>query len=232
MNPQMMAAVPTQNTRMPVSQIPGIGKKDALHLWSTYRFFTGSPVGQYNVFTVTQNSSGQGYASPAVLTARETSIITQGQVPLDQRWECLDIGVEILPGAGGLGVPVDQAVEAYNKIQLAFIRGQTQLIQLGPIALFPGGSGLSGVVALEADDQAAPFLVNNQSVGNGFPSVGARRQLRGRTIVLNPGDTWYMAFLVANADGAALNFGTTGDTPNSLDIRVSMWMLRDLGVTG
>lgn len=225
-----MQNVLTQNTRMPVSQVPGIGKKDLLYLWSTYRLFTGDPAGvNFTVFSVQQTVAGQGFARP--LTQRETSLQAQpGQVPLDQRWEAVDLGVEILPGAGGASVTTAQANDLYNKMQLVFNRAQTQAFQLGPISLFPGGSGLSGIGIASATVTAA----NVEAIGNGFPSIGARRQLRGgRTIMLNPGDTWNMSFVNANADGAAIDLGVNQqEAPNSVDLRVSMWMLRDLGLSG
>lgn len=219
--------IQTQNVRTPVSQVPGVGKKDALYLWSAYQFSTGTTIGQYNVFLVQQGLAGQGYTAP--LTSRETSVFTNpGQVPLDQRWECFDIGVEILPSpaATAQAVSIAQATELYSKLQLAFVRGQTQLIQLGPISLFPGGSGVNA--AVDAADAATAA-----NAGNGFPSIGARRHLGRRTLVLNPGDTWNMAFVVANAGSFALDLGTHGeDVPNTVDVRVSMWIYRDLGLTG
>lgn len=220
------AMIQTQNVRTPVSQVPGVGKKDALYLWSAYQFATGNSIGQYNVFLVQQGLAGQGYGAP--LTSRETSVVTNpGQVPLDQRWECFDIGVEILPapGSAAQAVSIAQATELYSKLQLAFVRGQTQLIQLGPISLFPGGSGVNA--AVDAADAGT-----TASAGNGFPSIGARRHLGRRTLVLNPGDTWNMAFVVANAGGFALDLGVTDETPNRVDVRVSMWIYRDLGLTG
>lgn len=220
-----MNLVPTQNVRTPVSQVPGVGKKDALYLWSAARFLVGATDG--TVIKIFQSAQGtqpaQGF--PA-LTSRETSITQNpGQVPLDQRWECFDIGVELL-GAGTATSPPQaatytsvlaaDAVAILDSLQLEFVRGQTQNIQLGPCTLYPGGAGLYGG-DMTTTDQA----------GNGFPSIGARRRL-GRSLVLNPGDTWYMQLRYTNADAIAL----TGQTNGFVDARVSMWMYRDLGLSG
>lgn len=209
-----------QNSRTPVSQLPGIGTLTSQYLWSTYRFEDGDTPGRYNVFVTQQGQVGQGFANS--LTSRETYLTTNpGQVPLNQKWECYDIGVEILPGASGAPVTVAQANQIYNKVGLAHVFGQTQVFEIGPVSLYPGGSGLTSAIdAADAGTSAAAF--------NGFPSVGARRQLRGRNIVLNPGDQWNMAFLIADADGNGLVLGE-GLT---VDVRVSLWMFRDLGFTG
>lgn len=214
--------IATQNQRTPVSQIPGYGKLDALYLWSTYRFADGDTPKQYRIFTTLQNDSGQGYASPLVLTARETSIVSNpGQVPLDQKWTCMDIGVEYLPGASGTGVTIAQANDLNNKLQLAFVRGATQVFEVGPCSLYPAGGGVTGVV--DAADANTASVANN-----GFPSAGARRQLKGRNVVLNPGDTFLWALIVANADDAPLVLGEGA----TVDVRVSFWMFRDLGMSG
>ena len=218
-----MNLVPTQNVRTPVSQVPGVGKKDALYLWSAARFLNGAVVGSaINIFVATQGvQPAQGF--PA-LTSRETSLTQNpGQVPLDQRWECFDIGVEFL-GAGTIAtgvvteatVTAARAAQLYSKLQLEFVRGQTQNIQLGPCGLYPAGAGVN------SGDQTTTETANN-----GFNSIGARRRL-GRSLVLNPGDTWYMKLVVQDADGIALALGTGGYA----DVRVSMWMYRDLGLSG
>lgn len=219
----MTQMIHTQNQRTPVSQVPGIGKKDAINLWSAYRFRTGDTPGQYNVFNVIQGAAGQGFATK--LTARETSILaTPGQVPLDQKWQCFDVGVDYIGGgtetdgewASTVPVTAAQAADLNDKLQLAFLRGGTQLVQMGPVAGFPGGGGVYGGDTTTTD-----------VAGNGFPSVGAKRAL-GRTLVLNPGDTWGMAFLVANADEQDLALGSNA----FVDVRVSFWMYRDLGLSG
>jgi hypothetical protein len=221
----MNLMVPTQNVRTPVSQVPGVGKKDALYLWSAARFLVGATDG--TVIKIFQNMQGAnpGQGFPA-LTSRETSITQNpGQMPLDQRWECFDLGVELV-GAGTATAPpqaasytsvlLADAVSILDSLQLEFVRGQTQNIQLGPCSLYPAGGGIFG------GDQTT----TNQAV-NGFPSIGARRRL-GRSLVLNPGDTWYMQLRFTNADAIAF----TGQTNGFIDVRVSMWMYRDLGLSG
>jgi len=212
--------IQTQNVRTPVSQVPGYGKLDALYLWSTYRFHDGDTPGSYKIFNLQQNAIGQGFTTP--LTARETSIVSNpGQVPLDQRWTCMDIGVDFLPGSTGAPVSLAQANDLANKLQLAFVRGATQVFEVGPCVLYPAGGGVTGVI--DAADAAASAIANN-----GFPSAGARRQLRGRNVVLNPGDVFQWAFIVANADDAPLVLGEGA----TVDVRASMWMFRDLGLSG
>jgi len=220
-----MNGIAIQNNRSPVSQVPGIGKKDALYLWSAYRFKTGDTMGKtYSLFNVIQGTqAGQGFATP--LTARETSIIsTPGSVPLDQKWECWDMAVDFIgggtltDGAFTSTVPVSaaQAAELVNKLQIVFIRGGTQVVQLGPASLYPSGGGVQG------GDMATTDVANN-----GFNSAGARRRL-GRNVKLNPGDTWTMAFLLAGTDDDDLALGTGA----FVDARLSFWMYRDLGLSG
>jgi hypothetical protein len=223
----MQMMVQTQNQRTPVSQVPGVGRKDCLYLWHSYRFVTGDPVGLYPIFNAIKGASGaNGFTGP--LTDRETSLVSNpGQVPLDQKWECFDLGVELIEGGTSTDgtivqapVSIAQAVEAYNVLQLVFIRGSTQSIPMGPISLYPGGSGLTSAVAAgDLGTAAAAF--------NGFQSIGARRRL-GRILTLNPGDTWTMALEIANSDKLAIALGTNG----KLDVRVSFWMNRDLGLSG
>jgi hypothetical protein len=225
----MQMMVPTQNVRTPVSQVPGVGKKDALYLWSAARFLSGATAGSFiNIFQASQGQQpAQGF--PA-LTSRETSLTQNpGQVPLDQRWECFDLGVEFIGGGTSTSPPlaatevpvtIAQAAQLYSKLQLELVRGQTQAIQLGPCSLYPGGTGLTSVEN-EADALTA------SAAFNGFASIGARRRL-GRSLVLNPGDTWFMKLVVADADGIAAALGTNG----FVDVRVSMWMYRDLGLSG
>jgi hypothetical protein len=215
-----MSQLITQNLRTPISQVPGVGKMDCLYLWSTYKFANGTVPGPYAIFNTIVGNTGQGYAT--ALTLRETSLTSNpGQVPLDQRWECWDIGVELLPvpGASAAQVPIADAVEASNKLVLQFNRGGTQAINLGPISLFPGGAG---VTAYSSFANAATTLTSN----NGDPSIAARRRLGARSIVLNPGDTWGFTLLAVNSPSN--NIVLTA----SLDVRVSLWMYRDLGISG
>lgn len=218
-----MQAIATQNTRTPVSQIPGVGKKDALYLWHMYRLASGSIIGMYPIFNAIRGSIGSNGFIALPLTDRETSLVSDaGKVPLDQRWECFDLGVELVCAVtDGAYVPVSiaDAAAAYDKLQLVFLRGGTQQIPLGPISLYPGGSGVTAANdAADAATTAAAY--------NGFPSLGGRRRL-GRKIMLNPGDTWQMALEVANSDSQPLDL-----VADALDVRVSFWINRDLGLSG
>ena len=219
--------VATQNSRTPVSQVPGYGTRDALYLWHMYRFHNGDGPGLFPIFNAIKGQPGNnGFAGP--LTDRETSLLSNpGQVPLDQKWKCFDIGVELVAGGtdtdGTIApapVTIAQAQEAYAKLQLIFIRGGTQSIPLGPISLYPGGSGLTGAVD-------AGNLATGSSAFNGLASAAARRWLT-RPILLNPGDTWSMQLEIADADGLGLVLGSNG----KMDVRVSLWMYRDLGLSG
>jgi hypothetical protein len=215
-----MNSLAVQNVRTPVSQVPGVGKKDALYLWSTYHFVNATVPGSYQIFNTLVGNAGQGYSTG--LTLRETSLTSNaGQVPLDQRWECFDIGVEILgtPGSAAASVPQADCFELMNKLVLQFNRSGTQAINLGPIGLFPGGTGAFG-------NQGPSNTATTASYGNGYPDMGARRRLGERSIMLNPGDTWGMTLLVTNSP--ANNLVLTA----AADVRVSLWMYRDLGIAG
>ena len=209
-----------QNVRTPVSQIPDVGKKDSLYMWHSYRLANAATVGQYPIFNAIKGTAGvNGFTGP--LTDRETSLVSNpGQVPLDQRWECWDLGVEYVASSDGPVADAD-AAELNNQVQVLFIRGATQTIVLGAASLFPGGSGIYG--AVEPGN-----LATVAATGNGYPSIGARRRFQGgRSLLLNPGDTWYMALEVANSDGLPLTLAA-----DWVDVRVSFWMYRDLGISG
>jgi hypothetical protein len=217
--------VATQNLRSPVSQVPGVGSKDELYLWGMRRFGDGSPPKQYPVFLVVQGDRNvNGFDDPPVpgllLTQREMSLVSKpGQVPLDQRWSCLDVGVELVAFINGgsivEGVPAAVVAQVCSLLGVFVQRGQTQFIDLGPASLYPGGVGIYG------GDPAA------NAAGLGFPSIAARRRL-DRALVLNPGDTWFGGLTIANADGLGLVLGEG----NLLDVRLSFWMHRDLGLSG
>lgn len=219
--------VATQNSRTPVSQVPGYGTRDALYLWHMYRFHNGDGPGLFPIFNAIKGQAGNnGFAGP--LTDRETSLVSSpGQVPLDQKWRIFDIGVELVAGGTDTDgtivaapVTIAQAQEAYAKIQLILLRGGTQSIPMGPISLYPGGSAITA--AVDAGD-----LGTSSSAFNGLGSIGARRWFQ-RSILLNPGDTWQMQLEVVEADGLGLVLGSNG----KLDVRVSCWMYRDLGLSG
>jgi hypothetical protein len=218
-----MQTIQTQNQRTPVSQIPGIGTMDALYLWHCYRFATGDTPGLYGIFNAIKGQAGSnGFTLP--LTDRETSLMSNpSQTPLDQKIICFDFGVELVASKADDGpygaVSVADAAACYDMLQLVFIRGATQTIPLGPISLYPGGSGITAAVdASNAATTAAGF--------NGLGSSGARRRL-SRALILNPGDTWSMALEIANSDKVALTLDA-----DFVDVRVSMWAYRDLGLSG
>jgi len=110
------------------------------YLYSTHFFGAGVavPAGRYALFVSALNQAGQGYAA---LSALETNLRSGGRVPDGESWMLSHMGGFIRPNNN-----LDDIAAAISNTTIVFSKRTYEQL-MGPFFFWPGGTGITGVVA-------------------------------------------------------------------------------------
>jgi hypothetical protein len=171
--------------------------------------------GDTSFFTTGINDSGSqmGYFSIPQLTYQQTNMGPKGQIPKGQGYEMWEVGVAFNANAKAADVAalLDVSSLSFN-MQLG-----GYVIYQGPIALWPGGTGVYGFAA--AATTVAATTVSTQAVSNGMPSPASVRRLQQPRIFAATDNFAYILTQSANlpADNSAVALS------NFTEIRIQLF---------
>lgn len=172
------------------------------YLYSTRRFplntanntiGSGAVAAQdYNFFTagIGDQVSTMGYFSGNSLTTLQTNMAPGGKIPTGRGFKLYDLAVSFNAAAAGADI-----AQLLDTCALRFEKQAGNLvIQHGPIALWPGGVGLSGYAATAVG--GSPLTI--QGASNGQPNLQAVRRFRNPRIFNANEDVKYIVNAAAN----------------------------------
>ena len=172
-----------KGSAMAARKAGGLARLEEQYLYSTRRFPTASnntigsgalTAGTYPFFgkAIGDDAVGIGFPTGSTVTLQETNMEQAGQIPQGASFVLNQLGVSF--NADAVIADVNQFLEA-GTLQFAKTGG-TFTLNLGPLKLWPGGTGNGGSAA--AATTVAATTLNIQAASNGAIDIRAVRNLR------------------------------------------------------